>query len=964
LTPGQVFDREDKYGCHNYKPIPVALARGKGVHVWDVEGRQYFDFLSAYSAVNQGHCHPKLVEVMRKQSEILTLTSRAFYNDALGEYEEYITKLFKYDKVLPMNSGVEACDSAVKLARRWAYDVKGVPNNKAKKAVSDPNCAAFMVEPIQGEAGVVIPNAGYLKKAAEVCKKHNVLFITDEVQTGLGRTGKMMAHYHDGVRPDIVILGKALSGGMYPVSAVLCDDSIMLNIKPGQHGSTYGGNPLAAKLGKAALEVLIEERLCENSEAMGALLLERLKNLPSHVVTGARGKGLLCAIIIDKKYDAWDVCLRLKDNGLLAKPVSKLAFPNAGDEVHHMGWNACSSCHGDSSAKRTHLVLPCLGSDRIYIVDVADPRAMKLQKSIEPKKLHDLGVSFPHTSHCLANGKIMVSTLGDKDGGNRGNFLLLDGQSFEPTGNWIEADGDVAFNYDFWYQPRHNVMMSTEWGVPRLIKEGFNPAHVQQGYYGHSVHIFDWTTREKRQTIELPMPEGAIPLEIRFHHEPESQHCFVGAALGSSIFHIRPDNKVEPLEVDGWALPMMPSLITDILISMDDRFLYFSNWLHGDLRQYDISDPEHPKLTGQLWLGGSLHSDTGVTVKDASFKQPEPLFVKGTRIEGAPQMLQLSLDGKRLYVTMSLYRPWDRQFYPKLLETGAAMLQIDVDVEKGGMKLNSDFLVNFGEVEGGPYALASQNGKSFQLDAGVRPAVDLKLHVDGFETVPDRKDNGNLAKTSLLDSTTWRQCAGADLKSTTQMEGPSKKKSQNDADKDDEPGNISSEADVTGRLIQTKKGSAEKPSSPVRSPKRIVAPPVEPPQPAPVRTVSPAPVSDSVKVVSAPQNVYNPPAGFQQQQPPQQQQLQQLPQHPLPICNGVMNNAPTCCMMRAQQQPMMMGPPPICYPYPDANYSMSSPGIWMTGFEIRCWMMLFGFLLAIYLYRMGLSDPRVCPPTR
>ncbi|CAJ0572480.1 unnamed protein product, partial [Mesorhabditis spiculigera] len=296
-----------------------------------------------------------------------------------------------------------------------------------------------------------------------------------------------------------------------------------------------------------------------------------------------------------------------------------------------MGWNACSSCHGDSSAKRTHLVLPCLGSDRIYIVDVADPRAMKLEKSIEPKKLHDLGVSFPHTSHCLANGKIMVSTLGDKDGGNRGNFLLLDGQSFEPTGNWIEADGDVAFNYDFWYQPRHNVMMSTEWGVPRLIKEGFNPAHVQQGNYGHSVHIFDWTTREKRQTIELPMPEGAIPLE------------------------------------------------------------------------YDISDPEHPKLTGQLWLGGSLHSDTGVTVKDASFKQPEPLFLKGTRIAGAPQMLQLSLDGKRLYVTMSLYRPWDRQFYPKLLETGAAMLQIDVDVEKGGMKLNNDFLVNFGEVEGGPY---------------------------------------------------------------------------------------------------------------------------------------------------------------------------------------------------------------------------------------------------------------------
>ncbi|CAJ0941045.1 unnamed protein product, partial [Mesorhabditis belari] len=366
ISSEDIFAREKLYGCHNYKPVPVALSRGEGVYVWDVEGRRYYDFLSAYSAVNQGHCHPKLVEVMREQCGVLTLTSRAFYNDALGEYEEFITKLFGYDKVLPMNSGVEACDSAVKLARRWAYDVKGVPDNKAKvvfakdnfwgrsiaaisasndpdsfagfgpyvpgfetvpyndvaaveKAISDPNTAAFMVEPIQGEAGVVLPDAGYLRKVSEICKKHNVLFIADEVQTGLGRTGKLLAHYHDEVRPDIVILGKALSGGMYPVSAVLCDDPIMMNIKPGQHGSTYGGNPLAAKLGKAALEVIIEEGLCENSAVMGDLLMERLRRLPTNVVSRVRGRGLFCAIVINKKYDAWKVCLRLKENGLLAK---------------------------------------------------------------------------------------------------------------------------------------------------------------------------------------------------------------------------------------------------------------------------------------------------------------------------------------------------------------------------------------------------------------------------------------------------------------------------------------------------------------------------------------------------------------------------------------------------------------------------------------------------------------------
>uniref|UniRef100_A0A8R1DZP5 Ornithine aminotransferase n=1 Tax=Caenorhabditis japonica TaxID=281687 RepID=A0A8R1DZP5_CAEJA len=349
LTSQQIYDREKKFGCHNYKPLPVALAKGEGCFVWDVEGKKYFDFLAAYSAVNQGHCHPKLLKVMQDQAATLTLTSRAFYNNVLGEYEEYITKLFGYDKVLPMNTGVEACESAVKLARRWAYDVKGVKENEAvvvfandnfwgrsiaaisastdpdsysgfgpfvpgfktvpyndlkavEDAVKDKNVAAFMVEPIQGEAGVVLPDAGYLKGVAEICKKHNVLFITDEVQTGLGRTGKLLAHYHDGVRPDMVVLGKALSGGVYPVSAVLCDDHIMMNIKPGQHGSTYGGNPLAAKIAIAALQVLQDEKLVENSAVMGDLLMNKLKTLPKDVVSTVRGKGLFCAIVINKIY--------------------------------------------------------------------------------------------------------------------------------------------------------------------------------------------------------------------------------------------------------------------------------------------------------------------------------------------------------------------------------------------------------------------------------------------------------------------------------------------------------------------------------------------------------------------------------------------------------------------------------------------------------------------------------------
>jgi len=368
ISSQEVFEKESKYGATNYQPLPVALARGKGVHVWDVEGKKYFDFLSAYSAVNQGHCHPKILDALHQQSVKLTLTSRAFYNDCLGEFEEFACNLFGFDRMLPMNTGVEGGETACKLARKWAYKVKGVPQNKAKivfaknnfwgrtlaavssssdpsayadygpflpgftsvqynnlqqleQELQDPNTAAFMVEPIQGEAGVVVPDPGYLKGVRELCTKYNVLWIADEVQTGLCRTGKMLAVDHENVKPDIVVLGKALSGGVLPVSAVLCDDQIMLTIKPGEHGSTYGGNPLACKVAIAALEVLVEEKLADNAAVMGQLLRDKLSQLPASVVKLVRGQGLLNAIQIQPQFSAWDVCLSMRDKGLLAKPT-------------------------------------------------------------------------------------------------------------------------------------------------------------------------------------------------------------------------------------------------------------------------------------------------------------------------------------------------------------------------------------------------------------------------------------------------------------------------------------------------------------------------------------------------------------------------------------------------------------------------------------------------------------------
>ena len=364
------IEQEEQYGAHNYHPLPVVLNKGEGVFVWDVDDKRYYDFLSGYSAVNQGHCHPKIIKALCDQAQVLTLTSRAFHSNLLGTYSEYITKLFGYDKVLPMNSGVEAVETALKLARRWAYVKKGVPQNEAviitakdnfhgrtlnvisfstdptakdnfgpfmpgydvvnyndlaalDLALQNKNVAAFLVEPIQGEAGVFVPDEGYLSKAYEMCKAANVLFIGDEIQTGLARTGKMLACDHENVRPDILILGKALSGGTLPISAVLADDEIMLNIKPGEHGSTYGGNPLACKVAMAALDVLQDEKLAENAATLGEYFRTSLRGLNNPFIAEVRGKGLLNAIVIrhENKDAAWNLCLSLKENGLLAKPT-------------------------------------------------------------------------------------------------------------------------------------------------------------------------------------------------------------------------------------------------------------------------------------------------------------------------------------------------------------------------------------------------------------------------------------------------------------------------------------------------------------------------------------------------------------------------------------------------------------------------------------------------------------------
>jgi selenium-binding protein 1 len=372
--------------------------------------------------------------------------------------------------------------------------------------------------------------------------------------------------------------------------------------------------------------------------------------------------------------------------------VHRLPMPNLGDELHHFGWNACASCHGERA--RRFLVIPGLVSGRIHIVDTATPDKPKLHKVIEPEEiLRKTKLSAPHTVHCLADGRIMISMLGDDHLMGPGGFLLLD-EDFDVAGRWEAETRGMNFNYDFWYQPRQNVMVSSEWAAPSTTRPGFKVDDVKAGKYGHHVHVWDWSKRKIAQSIDLG-EKGMVPLEVRFHHNPDSANAYVGATLSSVMWRLFKEGdqwkaekviEVEGKELAGWDFPV-PGFISDLVVSMDDRWLYFSNWLHGDIRQYDIQDPARPKLTGQVWVGGLFG------------KAPK---IRGRQASGGPQMLQLSLDGKRLYVTDSLASSWDSQFYPNIARQGSLMLQLDADTQQGGLKFNERFLVDFGNEPDGP----------------------------------------------------------------------------------------------------------------------------------------------------------------------------------------------------------------------------------------------------------------------
>ena len=439
---------------------------------------------------------------------------------------------------------------------------------------------------------------------------------------------------------------------------------------------------------------LTEGGRCRAAENDGAC---RTYASPKEAIESPRERDLFVTAlrvgINDKQPDYLAVVDVDPDSPTYSKIVHRVMMPTPGDELHHFGWNACSSCHGAKGATRRYLVVPGMRSGRIHIIDAQNPRAARLHKVIEFKDVvAKTNLSAPHTVHCLSDGQIMISMLGDGRGNAPGGFLLLN-EKFDVVGRWEGKDSGLKFNYDFWYQPRHNVMVSSEWAAPNTFRGGFDLKDVEAGKYGHSLLFWDWDQRKLANKIDLG-PQGMIPLEVRFHHDPDSTHGFVGAALSSTMWHwskkdgnwqVEKVIDVESVEAEGWPFPV-PGLITDLLVSMDDRYLYFSNWLHGDLRQYDVSDPAKPKLTGQLWLGG-------VIKKSGKFR--------GGDFLGGPQMLQLSLDSRRLYVTNSLYSSWDNQFYPTIGTKGSTLLQIDCD-PAGGMKLNENFFVDFGPEPGGP----------------------------------------------------------------------------------------------------------------------------------------------------------------------------------------------------------------------------------------------------------------------
>uniref|UniRef100_A0AC34QKV2 Selenium-binding protein n=2 Tax=Panagrolaimus sp. JU765 TaxID=591449 RepID=A0AC34QKV2_9BILA len=447
---------------------------------------------------------------------------------------------------------------------------------------------------------------------------------------------------------------------------------------------------------------------------------------PADAIKGPKEKYMFVTCPCAKPEEGPDVLAVIDvdpESETFCKAVSTVIMPNKGDEVHHMGWNACSSCFGCANVKRSHLVLPCLNSSRIYLINVLDPVNPKIDRIVEKEELDKFDVSFPHTSHCLGSGEIMISTLGDSKGNNKGDFLLINSKTFEVVGTWLNrekksTDKLPQFNYDFWYQPNQNLMISTEWGTPNKIKNGFDVNDVEKGFYGNKVHVYDWSKKEHKQAITLEGPEGWLPLEVRFKHQPNNSNAFVGTALGSGIYHFYKSSNgdsemksrlaatIPSKKVSNWALPEMPGLITDIIMSMDDNFLFISCWLHGDIRMYDIRDSFDIKLVGQCFLGGSIHKESGVKIMEDEelAEAPEARYVKGKKIEGGPQMLQLSLDGKRLYVTNSLYQRWDKIFYPKLLE-GGLMLQLNVDIDlehdsDNRLSLNPDFLVDFSNLLG------------------------------------------------------------------------------------------------------------------------------------------------------------------------------------------------------------------------------------------------------------------------
>ena len=417
------------------------------------------------------------------------------------------------------------------------------------------------------------------------------------------------------------------------------------------------------------------------AEAMKAEREKLLYTVALYTGTGVEKPDYLATVDVDP------------DSPTYSSVVHRARAATIGDELHHSGWNACSSCHGDASKKRQYLILPGVRTTNLNVFDTSDPRAPKLHTVVSGEEIKArTNLSAPHTVHCLGKD-IIISMLGDADGNAPGGFLHLD-ENFDIVGRWENDIAGMNFNYDFWYQPRRNMMVSSAWAAPNTFMPGFDLEDVGRGRYGHSIHFWDFEGKRIEKSVDLG-EEGMIPLEVRFHHDPESTHGFVAATLSSNVFHWHRDGDepvvekvidVPPVDVEGFPVPM-PSLITDILLSMDDRFLYFSNWLHGDVRQYDISDPSNPRLAGQVWLGGLLG------------KAPE---VNGTPVQGAPQMIQLSLDGRRLYVTTSLFSTWDNQFYPGMKEGGAQMFLIDCDTDGGGLSIREDFLVDFGAEPDGP----------------------------------------------------------------------------------------------------------------------------------------------------------------------------------------------------------------------------------------------------------------------